>query len=308
MDEQTNEVVERLLCRYSGLKKMWREEMALQREGRGDTLNRFILHEEILCVRTRLADLHVSGFYKERMVTPHTRRSLVYSGKNGAAVDDNTCYFEHWKEQNSADNSSEHAIMLDVVANSDTCLSSSQAGAMKQCVAGRGVRAVARETGKAASTVSRTLSRAKKGLREQADNIRRIQNRVEDQEISSLDMYLSQSGILFCIPQRLILYQTQHHEATMEEMQDIAEHMKEGGAIFLTREDIQEISTDSQMKVFNEWACGQAGTLGVNKSTVSRTLQRVSNGLAKSVRWWRDEPLLFLCLQNRKFLPVSKPC
>lgn len=305
-DENNNATVERLLERFSQLKEMERAELALQEVGEGDEFNLFVLREEILAVRKQLKWLHVDGFYDGKMCTGRAVvRRTGRQDEHGDLLVEIEGSRNAWENAHNATSRSEVDTLSDMMNYLNKYLTGRQQEVLTQMLKPPSARSTARYMGVSNTTVSRTLTRAKGKLRRATENVRKLQNRLEDQQIATLDMYVDKD-VLICLPSKLAQPRSGSDTVTRTDMVKVVEHLRNGEAISIDRDDIVSCLTSRQVEILDLWADGRWEDAQVNRSTLCRTMQRIGDRLSKSLLWWKDEDLAFLCMKNRRYLNAGR--
>lgn len=305
-DEKNNAIVERLLERFSQLKEMERAELALQEAGEGDELNLFILREEILDVKYRLRELRVDGFYNGAMAVRTSVTSVSgMHGEHGELLPEIDEAMRSWDEGRACNNDREINILGNIMNEADKYLSPRQYDVLVGCLAHSSVTHAAKAAGINKSTVSRTNRLAKQRLQRAQANVRKLQNRLEDQQIASIDAYADRD-VLICMPRRLVKLESQLSTVSPEELVKVVSYLQNGEAIYLDRDDVAACVSARQMEILDLWADGMCEDAQVNRSTLCRTMQRIGDRLSKSLLWWKDEDLAFLCMKNRRYLNAGR--
>lgn len=151
--------IEELRSRHRELLARKKEELALQAEGRGDNLALFMVQEELLEVNAQL-----------RALTPQRRvggRRISHSDY----LPDHQQFMDWDRENHSLDDEIEdgHQAMLRAVTRSWEVLTPKQRQIMELSQAGATQEQIAIRLGVNKSTVSRTLGRAKRSMREETE-------------------------------------------------------------------------------------------------------------------------------------------
>nr|DAD85666.1 MAG TPA: helix-turn-helix protein [Siphoviridae sp. ctP6113] len=152
-------IIEELRNRHRELLARKKEELSLQAEGRGDNLALFMVQEELLEVNAQLRALSARHRVGSKRGTP-----------NDFAVDRQQ-YINWDRENQSFDDEVEenHQAMLGAVSRSWGILTPRQREIMQLAQTGVAADQIAIQLGVNRSTVYRTLGRAKRSMREEAE-------------------------------------------------------------------------------------------------------------------------------------------
>ena len=151
--------IDELRSRHRELLARKKEELALQAEGRGDNMALFMVQEELLEVNAQL-----------RALTPQ-RRVGTRRVSHSDYLPDRQQYIDWDRENQSLDDEIEDGrqAMLKAVTRSWEILTPKQRQIMELSQAGATQEQIAIRLGVNKSTVSRTLGRAKRSMREEAE-------------------------------------------------------------------------------------------------------------------------------------------
>lgn len=151
--------IDELRSRHRELLARKKEELALQAEGRGDNLALFMVQEELLEVNAQL-----------RALTPQ-RRVGTRRVSHSEYLPNRQQYIDWGRENQSLDDKIEDGrqAMLRAVTRSWEILTPKQRQTMELSQAGATQEQIAIRLGVNKSTVSRTLGRAKRSMREEAE-------------------------------------------------------------------------------------------------------------------------------------------
>lgn len=153
--------IEELRNRHRELLARRKEELALQAEGRGDNLALFMVQEELLDVRAQI-----------RALTPQRRVGSKCGTGIASQIASDKQQFINWREENQSlneDIDQSHQSMLKAVSQSWDILTPRQREVMELAQSGIAHEQIAIRLGINQTTVSRTLGRAKRSMREEAE-------------------------------------------------------------------------------------------------------------------------------------------
>ena len=153
--------IEELRNRHRELLARKKEELALQAEGRGDNLALFMVQEELLDVRAQI-----------RALTPQRRVGSKYGTGIDSRILSDKQQFANWSRENQSLNENidqGHQEMLKAVSQSWDILTPRQREVMELAQSGITYEQIAIRLGVNKSTVNRTLGRAKRSMREEAE-------------------------------------------------------------------------------------------------------------------------------------------
>lgn len=164
--ERREMTIEELRIRHRELLERRKEELALKAEGRGDNLALFMVQEELLDVRAQIQAL-----------TPHQRirgaRTKSCLSVNKRIVSDKQQFLNWRREEQSLNDEIDegHQAMLKAVSQSWAVLTPRQREVMKLAQSGVTQEQISVRLGINISTVNRTLSRAKRSMREETERL-----------------------------------------------------------------------------------------------------------------------------------------